>query len=164
MQPLALAIRSIGLEVCRSNSIERSSRLVSGPRINSTTSGSNSRRWPWSHRMLSGLSWSLVIRLKNSCQRISICRSATLSEALPALSVLDLPLEAGSVEMSVDDGRLAVTSKNRVVAFVESIEPAKIVPAPSSLLVGQDIYLANPSSDPVTQKPLTGQSLVRGVG
>ncbi len=105
----------------------------------------------------------------------------SLSEALCALAVIDLPLAPAAPTLSVVDGQLSIHSDSVAVIFLESIEPTQTgqatlesdapesedshteVPAQVSVLVGQEIYLANPSTNAEANRPVTGSALLRGV-
>ncbi len=82
----------------------------------------------------------------------------SLSEALMALAVLQLPIEAKQVELAVEDGRLMASHPTPSVAYVQSIESVEPAKEPTSILVGQDIYLVAPSdagqAKPIQDKPL----------
>lgn len=88
----------------------------------------------------------------------------TLSEMLSVMAVLDLPFESHDIAIGIENDRLMVTSPSRSIVFVESIEPIQAGESSANILVGQDTYLVAPSTDADTQKPVTGQSLVRGLG
>jgi hypothetical protein len=88
----------------------------------------------------------------------------TLTELLAVMAVLDLPFEAQDVQLGVEEGRLVLTSPSKCIVFVESIEETQEADAGASVMVGQDLYLTAPGADVDPQKPVTGQSLVRGVG
>lgn len=92
----------------------------------------------------------------------------TLTEALVALAVLDLPFATENVQIAVEDGQWTIQSPTPCVAFVESIEESKADAQAPNILVGQDIYLVSPAQAPGAgvvdpQAPLTGQALVRGI-
>ena len=88
----------------------------------------------------------------------------TLSEMLAVMAILDLPFESENTVIEIENDRLVVTNPSRCVVFVESIEPIQASEKPSTILVGQDTYLVAPGADADATKPVTGQSLVRGVG
>ncbi len=107
--------------------------------------------------------------------------TASLNEALCALAVIDLPLEQTAHTLAVEDGQLSIHSDSVAVIFLESIEPTQSseanqesnvadvdgvgaeVSAQASVLVGQEVYLANPSTDAEANRPVTGAALLRGV-
>ena len=89
--------------------------------------------------------------------------AGTLSEALVAIALTDLPLETPQVQLAVEEGRWKVTSPSRCLAFVESIEETA-GGGEAKVLVGQDIYPLMPRPDGSPHEPLTGKPLVRGVG
>ncbi|MEZ6135956.1 MAG: hypothetical protein R3C53_13725 [Pirellulaceae bacterium] len=87
---------------------------------------------------------------------------SNLHEALCALAVIDLPLDATEPVFTVEENQLFVTANTPTIAYVESIEATESKGDESeSILVGQDIYLGLPgiaeSADkPVEQPLLTG--------
>jgi hypothetical protein len=90
--------------------------------------------------------------------------SNTLTEALLAMAVLDLPISPTQPQLAVENGRLVITSPNRCIVFVEKIEESKPLDGGPTVMVGQDIYLVAPGAEVDPQKPVSSQSLVRGVG
>jgi hypothetical protein len=87
----------------------------------------------------------------------------SINEALVALAVLDLPFESDPVDMAVEEDRLVVTSPRAAIAYVETISPAEDAQAPASILVGQDIYLAEPATNEDANRPVQDQPLLTGV-
>lgn len=81
-----------------------------------------------------------------------------VNEALLALAALDLPWQTEPVEMNVENDRLVITSKSPAIAFVQSIEKVEATQEDPSMLVGQDVYLAEPhteqDAEPIKDKPL----------
>ena len=98
--------------------------------------------------------------------------ASSLTEALCALAVIDLPLARPKHSLAIEDEQLVFASEAAAVVFLESIEPtpevptagvpATEVPEQKSILVGQDIYLNNPSTDQESNRPLGNTPLVRG--
>lgn len=88
----------------------------------------------------------------------------SLSEMLAVMAILDLPFDSPEVVVGVENDRLMVKSPSQSVVFLESIEPIQAGETSVTILVGQDIYVANPGANADAQKPVTGESLVRGVG
>jgi hypothetical protein len=88
----------------------------------------------------------------------------TLSEMLAVMAILDLPFDSPEVVVGVENDRLMVKSPSQSVVFLESIEPIQAGETSATILVGQDIYVANLGANADAQQPVTGQSLVRGVG
>lgn len=88
--------------------------------------------------------------------------TSSINEALVALAVLDLPLEARPAEVTIENEQLAVTTQKPSVVFIESIEKAGQGDANNSVLVGQDLYLAQPSTNEDANRPVQGP-LLRGV-
>jgi hypothetical protein len=88
----------------------------------------------------------------------------TLSEMLAVMAILDLPFDSLEVVVGVENDRLMVKSPSQSVVFLESIEPIQAGETSATILVGQDIYVANLGANADAQQPVTGQSLVRGVG
>ena len=83
---------------------------------------------------------------------------ANVNEALLALAVLDLPWQTDAPEMNVENDRLVITTTSPAIAFVQSIEKVEAMAEDPTMLVGQDIYLAEPHTDqdaqPIKDKPL----------
>ena len=83
---------------------------------------------------------------------------SNVNEALLALAVLDLPWQSDAPDMNVENDRLVITTKSPAIAFVQSIEKVEATQEDPSMLVGQDIYLAEPhteqESQPIKDKPL----------
>lgn len=81
-----------------------------------------------------------------------------VNEALLALAVLDLPWQTTAPEMNVENDRLVITTQSPAIAFVQSIEKVEATQEDPSMLVGQDIYLAEPhteqEAEPIKDKPL----------
>ncbi len=98
--------------------------------------------------------------------------ASSLSEALCALAVIDLPLARPEHSLSIEDEQLVFASDAAAVVFMESIEPTGETAtgetesgksqAQKSVLVGQDIYLNSPSTDQQSDKPLGNTALLRG--
>ncbi|MFO1062735.1 MAG: hypothetical protein U0892_02525 [Pirellulales bacterium] len=86
----------------------------------------------------------------------------SVNEALLALAVIDLPWESEAAAMAVENDRLTVTAKQPAIAYVQSIEPAAAADAPASILVGQDIYLAQPSANEDADRPVQDKPLLIG--
>ncbi|MCY2975649.1 MAG: hypothetical protein NTW52_13400 [Planctomycetota bacterium] len=84
------------------------------------------------------------------------------TDALMALAVLQLPLDGKSCELSVEDGRILVKQPTEALAYIQKIEP--IEPAKDSvpLLIGQDLYLVQPS-DSGLPRPIVSKSLLVNV-
>ncbi len=83
---------------------------------------------------------------------------SNVNEALLALATLDLPWNAEAPEMNVENDRLVITTKSPAIAYVQSIEKVESQGEDPSMLVGQDIYLAQPHTEqegqPIKDKPL----------
>lgn len=83
---------------------------------------------------------------------------SNVNEALLALAVLDLPWQSDAPEMNVENDRLVITTKSPAIAYVQSIEKVEATQEDPSMLVGQDIYLAEPHTEqegqPIKDKPL----------
>ena len=95
--------------------------------------------------------------------------SRSLTEALVAMALIDLPFEANPPQLEVENGRLMATVGSQSLVYVESIEEAAATQKPVTILVGHDIYLLRPNRDSVSNpsienRPVTGEALVRGVG
>ncbi len=88
---------------------------------------------------------------------------SNLHEALCALAVLDLPLDGSNPTISVDDNQLTVEPKSSTIAFIESIEASDANDEGNSILAGQDIYLAQPSTSEDTNRPVQAEPLLSGV-
>ncbi|MEO8268146.1 MAG: hypothetical protein ABI557_00415, partial [Aureliella sp.] len=89
--------------------------------------------------------------------------TGSLNEALCALAVIDLPLARPKSSMAVEDEQLVLESEAATVVFLESIEPTTEVQEQKTILVGQDIYLANPNTDQESNRPLGNNPLLRGI-
>ncbi len=88
----------------------------------------------------------------------------SLNEALCALAVIDLPLVRPKLALAVDDDQLTINCDAAAVVFLESIEPTTDAPAPRpTVLVGQDIYLASPSTDDESNLPVGDTALLSGI-
>lgn len=84
----------------------------------------------------------------------------SLNEALCALAVIDLPFDGKPTEVKIENEQLVVTASTPAVLFVESIEASQ--PSESqapTILVGQDIYLAQSNSD----RPVQKDALLQGI-
>ncbi|MCC6509716.1 MAG: hypothetical protein IT423_11445, partial [Pirellulaceae bacterium] len=88
---------------------------------------------------------------------------SSLNEALLALATIDLPWQSEPAEINVENDRLVVTTKQPAIAYIQSIEPANKSEGASSILVGQEIYLAEPDTDEKDNRPLQDQALLIGV-
>lgn len=88
---------------------------------------------------------------------------STLNEALCALAVIDLPLATATPKLSIEAEQLVIESETPAVLYLESIEASQTQPENLSVMVGQDFYLANPSTDEDSNRPLGEQALLRGV-
>lgn len=89
------------------------------------------------------------------------CSSVT--EALCALAVIDLPLTRQPLRLEIQDEQLQLASEGAAVVFMESVESAQPAPTDTSILVGQDLYLAQPGTDELSNKALGSSSLLNGV-
>lgn len=89
--------------------------------------------------------------------------TGSLNEALCALAVIDLPLARPKSSIAVEDEQLVLESEAATVVFLESIEPTTEVQEQKTILVGQDIYLANPNTDQESNRPLGNNPLLRGI-
>ncbi len=87
---------------------------------------------------------------------------SNLHEALCALAVLDLPLDGLAPSITVHENQITVEAKSATIAFVESIETSAAADNANSILVGQDIYLAQPSTDEDTNRPVQDEPLLTG--
>jgi hypothetical protein len=87
----------------------------------------------------------------------------SVNEALCALAVIDLPLARGAWQVAVEDDQLAIQSQSPAIVFLESIEPTAAQTASTSVLVGQDIYVAQPSTDSHANLPVSTKELLSGV-
>lgn len=88
--------------------------------------------------------------------------TGSINEALCALAVIDLPLDGTSPEVLIENEQLALNAKSAAIAFVESIESAGQGGNNENILVGQDVYLAQPNTSEDANRPLQGP-LLRGV-
>lgn len=88
--------------------------------------------------------------------------TSSINEALCALAVIDLPLDGVAPEVSIENEQLAVNSKSTALAFIESIEKAGQGGDNEKILVGQDVYLAQPNTSEDANKSLVGP-LLRGI-
>lgn len=88
--------------------------------------------------------------------------TSSINEALCALAVIDLPLDATAPEVTIDNEQLAVTAKQPAVVFIESIEKAGDANGQSTVLAGQDVYLAEPDTSEDANRPVQGP-LLKGV-
>jgi hypothetical protein len=88
--------------------------------------------------------------------------TGTINEALCALAVIDLPLDGTSPEVLIENEQLVLNTKSAAVAFVESIESAGQGGNNENILVGQDVYLAQPNTSEDANRPLQGP-LLRGI-
>jgi hypothetical protein len=89
--------------------------------------------------------------------------TGSLNEALCALAVIDLPLARPRSTIAVENEQLVLESEAATVVFLESIEPTTEVQEQKTILVGQDIYLANPNTDQESNRPLGNNPLLRGI-
>lgn len=64
------------------------------------------------------------------------------TEAMLALSVLDLPFEPAKHEVRYDNGTMTMTPGSRVVAFHEEVRPAGAAKSAPPILVSQNVYRA----------------------
>ncbi|MCA9182807.1 MAG: hypothetical protein KDA51_15205, partial [Planctomycetales bacterium] len=64
--------------------------------------------------------------------------------------------------ITVEGEQLVLESEAATVVFLESIEPTTEVQEQKTILVGQDIYLANPNTDQESNRPLGNNPLLRG--
>ncbi|MEM7473905.1 MAG: hypothetical protein AAF483_02875 [Planctomycetota bacterium] len=87
---------------------------------------------------------------------------SNLNEALCALAVIDLPFTAEAPQISIEGDELFVESKTPAVIFLESIEASTEVEE-ASILVGQDIYLAQPNTAQRNNRPVQSQPLLVGI-
>lgn len=88
----------------------------------------------------------------------------SLNEALCALAVIDLPLARPKLTLAVEDDQLTVASEAAAVLYLESIEPTvEAQDQRPTVMVGQDIYLANPSTDDESNLPVGKTALLTGV-
>ncbi len=88
--------------------------------------------------------------------------TSSINEALCALAVIDLPLDGTSPEVLIENEHLTLNAKSAAIAFVESIERAGQGGENESILVGQDVYLAQPNTSEDANRPLQGP-LLRGM-
>ncbi len=87
----------------------------------------------------------------------------SINEALCALAVIDLPFEAATPAITMEDEQLVIESQTPAIVFLESIEETGDTLAGNSILVGQDIYLSNPSTGDDANQPVQDQPLLRGI-
>ncbi len=88
--------------------------------------------------------------------------TSQINEALCALAVIDLPLDGTAAEVAIENEQLLLSTKQVAVVYMESIERAGEGGDKESLLVGQDIYLAQPDTSNENNRPLQGP-LLRGI-
>ena len=88
--------------------------------------------------------------------------TSSINEALCALAVIELPLDGTSPEVLIENEQLALKTKSAAIAFVESIESAGQGGDNENILVGQDVYLAQPNTSEDANRPLQGP-LLRGI-
>ena len=88
--------------------------------------------------------------------------TSSINEALCALAVIELPLDGTSPEVLIENEQLALNAKSAAIAFVESIESAGQGGDNENILVGQDVYLAQPNTSEDANRPLQGP-LLRGI-
>jgi hypothetical protein len=62
------------------------------------------------------------------------------TEIMFALSVLDLPFEAGKHEVKFDGGKMTMTPAGHVIAFHEEVRPAEGAPAQLPILISENFY------------------------
>lgn len=89
----------------------------------------------------------------------------SVNEALLALAVIDLPLSADAAKITVEKNEMVVEADQPNILYTESIETAPEVQRTddsASVLVGQEIYVANPGNSSPTQKPIGKAALVKG--
>ena len=88
--------------------------------------------------------------------------TSQINEALCALAVIDLPLGGVAPEISIENEQLVLSAKQPAIAYVESIERAGEGGEKENVLVGQDVYLAQPNTSDDANRPLQGP-LLRGI-
>jgi len=66
--------------------------------------------------------------------------SRNFTEMMFALSVLDLPFEAGKHDVKFDAGKMTLTPANNLIAFHEEVRPADGVGGQLPILVSQNFY------------------------
>ena len=69
--------------------------------------------------------------------------SGSFSEAMLALSLLDLPFKAGKADMKFEGARLTITSPTPVIVVHEEIAPGAAPAAQAPILVSQNVFQAN---------------------
>lgn len=88
--------------------------------------------------------------------------TSRINEALCALAVIDLPLDGIAPEVTIENEQLVLDAKNASVVYVESIEKVGEGDANESVLIGQDVYLAQPGSTEGANRPVQ-TPLLRGI-
>ena len=66
--------------------------------------------------------------------------SRNFTEMMFALSVLDLPFEAGKHEVKFDDGRMTMKPAGQMIVFHEEVRPAEGPASSTPILVSQNFY------------------------
>jgi hypothetical protein len=88
---------------------------------------------------------------------------SNLHEALCALAVIALPLDGKQPTVSVEENELVIQTGTAAIAFLESIEASEANATKDSILIGQDIYLVQPSISEDANRPVQDQPLLLGV-
>ena len=86
----------------------------------------------------------------------------TTTDALMALAVLQLPMDDKGCELTVEQGRIVVKKPINALAYIQKIEAIEPAKDATPLLIGQDIYLVQPS-DSGLPKPISSKSLLVNV-
>ncbi len=86
--------------------------------------------------------------------------ASQFQEALLAIAVLGLPLEAKPAALSVEKDRLIAATANDSIAFVQGLERKELSEDVATILASQSIFLASDSGDDA--KPVPSQSLIKG--
>ncbi len=86
--------------------------------------------------------------------------SSNFHEAILALAVIGLPLEAKPAVLSVEQGRLLAATSNESVVFVQGLERMEQSADPATILTSQSIFLASEKGEDA--KPVQNQSLIKG--
>ncbi len=80
-----------------------------------------------------------------------------INEALCALAVIELPLDGRAPDVLIENEQLALKTTHPAILFVESIEKAGEAneedAKKGSVLVGQDVYLAQPNTNDELNRP-----------
>src|SRR5262249_27059561 len=66
--------------------------------------------------------------------------SRNFTEMMFALSVLDLPFEAGKHDVAFEAGRMAMKPANQMIVFHEEVRPAEGNASTTPILVSQNFY------------------------